>query len=144
MIRAVRAAALGIAWATAAACGGHASSGSDLTASRGPADAEVELAVGETASLPDAPLRITLLGVPADSRCPVDVTCVWEGDVEIRLEVEPGDEPAREIALHSTLEPREVAVGGFELSLLEVRPEPRSGTQIPPERYRIRIGVHVP
>lgn len=144
MIRSAPRAGLGIGLVLAAACAGSGSSDSDVTASREPADTEVELAVGETASLPDAPLRITLLGVPTDSRCPVDVTCVWEGDVEVRLEVEPDDEPAREIAIHSTLEPREVVVDGFELSLVEVRPEPLSGSSIPPERYRVRIGVHVP
>jgi len=45
------------------------------------------LPLGQTATLRGSSARITFAQVREDSRCPVDVTCVWAGDAKIELTV---------------------------------------------------------
>src|SRR5262249_38426306 len=65
-------------------CGGGVSAPSSDQAALG---REFTLAVGQSAVVDATGLRIALQGVGADSRCPVDVHCVWEGDAAVSVEV---------------------------------------------------------
>src|SRR6476646_1224216 len=49
--------------------------------------AEFNLAVGKSATISDTDYRITFNRVTEDSRCPVDVQCVWAGDAKIELTI---------------------------------------------------------
>src|SRR5436853_321878 len=57
--------------------------------------AEFSLSLGKTAAVTGTPYRITFNRVSEDSRCPVDVTCVWAGDAKVELTITrkgaPGD-----------------------------------------------------
>ena len=46
---------------------------------------ETELAPGQ--SVQSGALRVTFTQVDGDSRCPADVTCVWEGDARVKIDV---------------------------------------------------------
>lgn len=48
---------------------------------------EFPLRPGETAQLHGANLRLTFVEVLEDSRCPIDVVCVWAGNAKIQLHV---------------------------------------------------------
>lgn len=50
--------------------------------------ADVQLKVGESATLDRGALTVTLLAVTEDSRCPKDVLCVWSGQAVVALHVE--------------------------------------------------------
>ena len=52
-----------------------------------PLGREFTLEVGQSALVDDSGLRVTLLGVADDSRCPTDVQCVWEGDARVAVAV---------------------------------------------------------
>lgn len=96
------------------------------------------LAPGEEAEFPAADLRIRFLGVATDSRCPVDVECVWEGDAEVVLETIQGT-TGRSWVLHTAGSPwgsRRVELEGWELALVGLEPSPRSDRAIERERYR--------
>ena len=57
-------------------------------------DELVTLEAGQAATLTPLGLQIRFLGKTADSRCPTDVTCVWEGEATVRVELTPaGGEP---------------------------------------------------
>ena len=43
------------------------------------------LAPGQTAEIKRSDTRITFRQVREDSRCPTDVTCVWEGDAKVEV-----------------------------------------------------------
>lgn len=48
---------------------------------------EFTLTPGTTATLSGEDTQITFRGVVSDSRCPVDVTCVWAGNASIELTI---------------------------------------------------------
>lgn len=48
---------------------------------------EFEVKVGRVVALDGGRLMLRFARVASDSRCPVDVTCVWAGNAEVLLEV---------------------------------------------------------
>src|SRR5688500_14959017 len=83
----------------AAACarGGGAPAEPDVprgTASEGGAGGAsgdtLRVPFGRSAVHAPSAVRATLLSVVGDSRCPIDATCVWEGDAAVRLRLERG------------------------------------------------------
>jgi hypothetical protein len=97
-------------------------------------DSTFGLRVGERAVV-GGTLLVLLVGVTDDSRCPVDVRCVWAGDARVRLRVSESGGTEREVELHTSVEPRWTLVAGHRLSLEALRPEPRSGRTIAPDAY---------
>ncbi|MGI0057365.1 MAG: hypothetical protein ACREAK_08340, partial [Nitrosarchaeum sp.] len=47
-------------------------------------DVPFSLRIGESANM-DSTLDFTFLNVTEDSRCPTDVTCIWEGSVSVKI-----------------------------------------------------------
>ena len=91
------------------------------------------LAVGDSGRL--GGLTITLLGISQDSRCPSDVTCVWEGDAVARLRAQ-GEGIDETFDLHLTLAPRSKLVGGARVVFRALAPEPLANDPIPASAYR--------
>jgi hypothetical protein len=105
-------------------------------------DEEFELAPGESARIGAADLTVVFDRVSADSRCPVDVVCIWEGDATVAVTVR---QPAREKAvleLHTSAgSAREKPYGGYVVQLVGLGPQPRQGVPIPASDYRARLKV---
>jgi len=78
-------------------------------------------------------LRVVPIEIVEDSRCPVDVQCVWAGRVRLRTEV--GGAPA-ELILG---EPANLS--GTWLTLVRVEPEKRSGQTTAPAAYRFTFAA---
>ncbi len=96
----------------------------------------VRIRVGQTIVVEG--VRVIFGAVVNDSRCPVDVVCVWAGDAEAQFAVELNCDcraPTYALNLHTTLEPRSGDAYGFRVTLLRVLPEPRSTTVILPGSY---------
>ena len=94
--------------------------------------------IGQTVSVGD--LRLTFRSVEGDSRCAIDVVCVWAGDAEIALKIEQGGKAAV-AALHTTLEPKKTDWNGYTISLVSVAPSRRAGTPVDSADYRAEIVV---
>lgn len=93
---------------------------------------------GQTAACDD--WNITFNGEISDSRCPTSVTCVWEGRVDIQLQV--GDELITlGLPDDETLGRSKIVLGDKEIELLEVNPYPVSTNPIPKENYRAKLVV---
>jgi len=103
--------------------------------------AEFELRVGESVRIRDTDARIELWDLSEDSRCPVDVVCVWEGRAVIELRLSSGGEPARSARLSTETDKNSVEFAGYRISLVGVDPDPVSTD--PPELsdYRARLVV---
>jgi hypothetical protein len=99
---------------------------------------EITLQYGEERRV-DGVLRLSFTQVLEDSRCAVDVICVWAGNAKIRIGISMGMGPTFPLELNSMLEPRTVDWNGVRVTLLEVTPEPRSTETIPPEAYAVRL-----
>jgi hypothetical protein len=93
------------------------------------------LRVGEEVRSPDTVMRIGFAGVRNDSRCPVDVVCIWAGDAAVEIGVAFGMGPTVPYVLHTALEPRGVELGNCRITLVEVRPAPVSTSSIPQDQY---------
>lgn len=96
----------------------------------------VRIRVGETIIVDG--IRVRFAAVESDSRCPIDVTCVWAGDAVAKLSADQNCDcgtPAVELRLHTTLEPKSATAYGFRVELLQLKPYPNSTTTIRSDAY---------
>lgn len=100
------------------------------------------LGPGQAASIEGTGIAILFRSVSADSRCPVDVQCIWAGDAAVVLTISSGSpREERDTTLHTTLDPKAVLLGSYEVRLMGVAPAPRSGSPIAPASYRVTLRV---
>ena len=120
-----------------AACGSKVGTPSG---ERVPLGREFTLAVGQSAVVDDD-VRLTLKAVTDDSRCPVDVTCVWEGDAKVAVEVLTPT-PRAEHELHTSgRDSHEARHGAYRITLVKLEPAPRSTATISQGDYRATLVV---
>jgi hypothetical protein len=101
---------------------------------------EFELAVHQTAQISADNISVTFQEVLEDSRCPVDVTCIWAGLAKVSLQVSVSGQE-REISL-STSPPENSAVfENYTFWLISVRPAPRSDQNIDSSAYFVTVRV---
>lgn len=98
---------------------------------------DATLKVGDSVLLNNE-LQISFVRVGPDSRCPVDVICVWEGDAEVRLKLKKGS-IEKDVLLHTSLSPRSIVFDGYEIILSEVLPLTKAGNPIKQEQYSIKL-----
>lgn len=103
------------------------------------------LAIGESATLSDAPVKITFDGVSEDSRCPKRVTCVWAGRAVLDLTAQAGESAPMTLTLatiHSPDKADRATFGGYEIVLQSVQPYPETPDHpISPAQYRATLVV---
>jgi hypothetical protein len=100
------------------------------------------LKAGESARIEAEALEVRFEGVPADSRCPKDVDCVWEGDATVRVRLQVGSRPGERLELHTSARERtSVAYDGYEIRLLQLAPYPVSGRTIEQGDYAATLEV---
>ena len=101
-------------------------------------DVEGTLAAGATAMVKGTDLEVSFVGVTEDSRCPTDTTCIWAGEVTVKLAMHLGTQAPAEREL---LEGRSTVFEPYRLTVTRVRPEPKSTQKIQPADYRINLIV---
>ena len=106
-----------------------------------PASTEMTLKVGEELPVGGSVVRIVFARVLEDSRCPIDVVCVWAGNAVVELGIRAGMGPTFPLQLNSTLEPRAAEWNSIRVTLLEVHPAPRASEPTRPEAYSVKIRV---
>ena len=103
---------------------------------------EFSLNVGQSASITDADLGITLLEILADSRCPRDVTCVWAGEVVASVEITLGD--STEIVTltqpGSSTENTTVTYNEYRI-YFDVQPYPEEAQDISQDDYELVLTI---
>jgi hypothetical protein len=99
------------------------------------AGASFTLAPGQAAEVTGTDTRITFKQVREDSRCPVDVTCVWEGDARIEVVISRSG-VADETKLLSIRPPgNEVRVGNVRIRFVSLSPVRRQTDTEAPRNY---------
>ena len=98
-----------------------------------------ELAFGATASCTCGAPDITFADVVADSRCPLNVECIWEGEVIVKLSVD-GEDVQLGLSSIDTA-PEMDTIGQWSVQLLEVNPYPEDPVEIPEEDYELKLIV---
>lgn len=134
-----------VAVAVAAACGGSTQDSDSLAAPAVTIEARqgetFRLRPGQTARLRGESLVIAFRGIAVDSRCPRDVTCVWQGDALARIGASTDGTDFEPFDLHTALEPMAVEFAGHTVRLVAVEPYPVSGEPIDPSRYIVTLRV---
>jgi hypothetical protein len=100
-----------------------------------------DLGVTEIVEVDGTGWRLTLVAIGEDSRCPVDVICVWAGQVTADFVAEKS---GGRFDLEITLGPLTTAsavVDGYRVTLLEVNPLPVSTVQITLQEYVVTVVV---
>ena len=100
-------------------------------------DEPIQLAPGQWASFKAEKLEVKFVGIDEDSRCPADVTCVWAGEVVVRLALRR-DSRNKEV---SVKEAQGLAVDGYTISILQVLPPRASSTPVAPADYRVTLKI---
>lgn len=91
---------------------------------------EFTLRVAETAQVAETGLRVGYVELVDDSRCPPEVTCVWEGDAVVRVSLSAtgGIEPKR-VELHTyTGQTQHVTYAGYRVALVDVARDASTAT----------------
>ena len=97
----------------------------------------IQLAPGQWASFKAEKLEVQFVGIDDDSRCPNDVTCVWAGEVVVRLTLRR-DSRNKEVSVKET---QGLAVDGYTISILQVLPPRASSSPVPPADYRVTLKI---
>ena len=106
--------------------------------------AQFSLALGKTATVSGTAFRITFNRVTEDSRCPVDVTCVWAGDAKIELIVSRTTAPADYRVLSLTPPNNESTAGELKIRFVSLAPAPRQSEAGPSRAYVAQLVVLSP
>ncbi len=100
-----------------------------------------ELRPGQTARVGNSGLLVGFRGVGQDSRCPVNVNCVWSGDAALLVPVTIGRMAWTSLDLHTHVDPRSARFRDYTITVVGLQPDPRAGESIPGDRYVVTLRV---
>jgi len=105
-------------------------------------DREFSLKVGSPVTIQGEQLEVRVESVGPDSRCPVNVSCVWEGDAQVTVGLSRQAQAPGRLLLHTS---QQFAVEGtylnYRVRLKALTPAPRDGSQIEPGAYSATLVV---
>ncbi|NNH70508.1 hypothetical protein HLB23_11645 [Nocardia uniformis] len=103
--------------------------------------AEFTLAPGSTGHIDSDRVQVLFREVTEDSRCPVDVDCVWPGDAAVVVTVTV-ENAESEHELHSNPQfTTAVTVEGYHIRLVDLEPSPWGSKDVAPDAYRVDLLV---
>ena len=103
--------------------------------------AEFDLAVGKSATITGTDYRITFNRVTEDSRCPVDVRCVWAGDAKIELTISRSSAVGDTRVISLTPPNSEATVGDLKIRFVSLAPTARQSEPPASRAYIARLMV---
>jgi hypothetical protein len=100
------------------------------------------LAVGQNASIDGEDISIRFIDVIADSRCPLGVQCIWQGEVACLVEITQSGTAQEKVLTHRglTQELSKAQFGSYEFAF-SVEPYPEAGKEIKKSEYRLNLLV---
>ena len=105
-------------------------------------DQEFSLRPAETVTVAGTSLALTLVGVTNDSRCPIDVVCVWAGEATVVLAWQRGGVASEELTLtFASLGDTGASLDRYHVAVVAVLPLPVSTAVIAPADYEVRLVV---
>jgi hypothetical protein len=102
------------------------------------------LPLGQTAALKGTDLRLTFKEVRTDSRCPVDVQCVWAGEAKIGVVVSGNGTTEETKILSLTPADNETRAGNLRIRFVGLAPAPRQADAPAARAYVAQLVVDQP
>lgn len=99
------------------------------------------LGLGQTATLVEDKLVIKFKTVLEDSRCPVNVVCVWAGNGKVEFNVIDTDGQQKSLILNTEEEPKSVTLSKHIVTLVALNPPRRDGVALSTKDYVVTIRV---
>jgi hypothetical protein len=96
---------------------------------------DFDLAPGQTAVVDGGALSVSFVKVAEDSRCQTGVQCVWAGNGAVVATVNTPGTGKFDATLNTTLTPKTVKAGPYDITLVGLSPYPKQGSKIPPATY---------
>lgn len=94
-------------------------------------DIPFSLKFGQSANIHAENLKITFLQVREDSRCPVDVTCIWQGTASLEFAISQ----IQNIPITLSNDNPKSVFGKYQIYLIDVTPYPVSSSTIKQNDY---------
>ena len=101
-----------------------------------------DVKAGAVSTLPDG-TRLRFERVRSDSRCPMDVTCVWAGDAIIAVTLNPAKGATESREMHTQATGSQISYKDYTITLTALAPYPRSTQEIPASGYIATFVVSV-
>ena len=99
----------------------------------------VNLGYGHYTQVDGTVLHMSFTDVLEDSRCPVDVTCVWEGNAGIAIGIGMGMGPTHRLELNTSTAPRSATWNGIRVSIVSLFPAPVSDRTPQASEYAVTL-----
>jgi hypothetical protein len=102
------------------------------------------LPLGQTAAVKGSDVRLTFKDVRTDSRCPVDVQCVWAGEAKIGVIISGNGTTEETKILSLTPADSEAKAGSIRIRFVGLTPVPRQADAGTPRAYVAQLVVDQP
>ncbi len=102
---------------------------------------EFSLAPGQSAAIVGEPLKMRFQEVVNDSRCPIGVTCIWEGEVSSLVEITYQGSTNGMVLTQPGSGQGKVEFQNYDIAF-EVQPYPEAGKPIKKQDYRLQLTVN--
>lgn len=96
-------------------------------------DNQFQMKINQTSSLESDSIKVKFLNVTADSRCPSDVTCVWEGEARILVNIIKDNHDLGDFSLTTRSGVKDLSTqvfDGHSIKIVKIEPYPTSGKKI--------------
>ena len=102
------------------------------------------LPLGKTAAVKGSDVRLTFKDVRTDSRCPVDVQCVWAGEAKIGVVISGNGTTEETKVLSLTPADSEARAGNLRIRFVGLAPVPRQADAGTARAYVAQLVVDQP
>lgn len=105
-------------------------------------DEQFKIQVNQTKRVLRNKLTVKFVALVEDSRCPVDVTCVWSGNAKVRIQVGKSNGAMKTFEINTNLQPKTISYAGYEIKLVNLDPKPRTNVRINRDGYTATFSVN--
>ena len=105
-------------------------------------DSEFLLQFNQSLELKSENMKITFLNVTSDSRCPSDVTCVWQGKADIDVNLQKDDQNITvSLPIGGDSNQKKAVFNQYLIQLVDLSPYPVSTKNIQYDEYAAKINI---
>jgi hypothetical protein len=98
---------------------------------------EVTVGVGQTKTFSPTKIRIKLVEVIEDSRCPEGVECIWAGNAKLKVVLSKNGKRVRTVEINTNGGNESVVYEGYKIAVTRLTPKPVANEPAPDKKLYI-------